>query len=129
MESFEIQALRDIVKAGGEEVIENLEEKFIEVRVEGKRKSPSSAMFTESLPMTHYTEKEHEEIEAMYMGKESLPRKRFPENSYNRGRERSFNQGQGYPYRLQSRDRYTYSRYGSISRSDCYSFGGRYSSA
>ena len=31
MESFEIQALRDVVKAGGEEVIENLEEKFIEV--------------------------------------------------------------------------------------------------
>ena len=31
MESFEIQALRDIVKAEGEEVIENLEEKFIEV--------------------------------------------------------------------------------------------------
>ena len=35
MESFKIQALRDVVKAGGEEVIENLEEKFIEVRVEG----------------------------------------------------------------------------------------------
>ena len=41
MESFEIQALRDIVKAGGKEVIKNLEEKFIEVRVEGERKSPS----------------------------------------------------------------------------------------
>ena len=77
MESFEIQAFRDVVKAGGEKVIENLEEKFIEVQVEGKRKSPSSAMFTECLPVTHYTEKEHEEIEAMYMGKESLPRKRF----------------------------------------------------
>ena len=31
MESFKIQALRDVIKAGGEEVIENLEEKFIEV--------------------------------------------------------------------------------------------------
>ena len=92
MEAFEVQALRDVVKEGGEEVIENLEEKFIEVQVEGKRKSPSSAMFTECLPVTHYTEKEHEEIEAMYMGKESLPRKRFREKSYNRGRERSFNQ-------------------------------------
>ena len=39
MESFEIQALRDIVKVGGERVIKNIEEKFIEVRVEGKRKS------------------------------------------------------------------------------------------
>ena len=31
MESFKIQALRDIVKAGGEEVIKNLKEKFIEL--------------------------------------------------------------------------------------------------
>ena len=31
MESIKIQALRDVVKAGGEEVIENIEEKFIEV--------------------------------------------------------------------------------------------------
>ena len=31
MEGFEIQALRDVVKAGGEEVLEKLEEKFIEV--------------------------------------------------------------------------------------------------
>ena len=31
IESFKIQALRDVVKAGGEKVIENLEEKFIEV--------------------------------------------------------------------------------------------------
>ena len=81
-------------------------------------------MFTECLPVTHYTEKEHEEIEAMYMGKESLSQKRFQENSYNRGRERSFNRGQGYPYRLQSRDRSTNSRYGSRSRSDRYSSGG-----
>ena len=78
---------------------------------------------------THYMEKGHEEIEAMYMGKESLPRKRFRENSYNRGRERSFNQGQGYPYRSQSRDRSTNLRYGSRSRSDRYSSGGQDSSA
>ena len=31
MESFKIQALKDVVKAGGEEVIENLEKKLIEV--------------------------------------------------------------------------------------------------
>ena len=48
MESYEIQALRDVVKIGGEDVLEKLEEKFIEIRVEGKRKSPASTMFTET---------------------------------------------------------------------------------
>ena len=31
MEGFEIQTLRDVIKVGGEEVLEKLEEKFIEV--------------------------------------------------------------------------------------------------
>ena len=31
IEGFEIQALKDVVKAGGEEVPEKLEQKFIEV--------------------------------------------------------------------------------------------------
>ena len=55
----------------------------------------SSAMYTEQLPRTHYTE---EEIEAMYMGTESEARKRFQgrrNGSFNRrrpsldGRQRS----------------------------------------
>ena len=71
MESYEIQALRNVVKTGGEDVLEKLEEKFIEIRVEGKRKSPASTMFSETpekVPVAHYMEKELEEIETIYMG-------------------------------------------------------------
>ena len=62
-----------------------MENKYIEVRVEVKGKSvSSSAMFTETLPRTHYTEAEQAEIEAMYMGTESEARKRFQRgNSFN----------------------------------------------
>ena len=79
MENFEIQALRDIVKDNKEDLVENFEKKFKEIRVEGKRKShnSSSAMFTETLPSTYYTEAEQKEIEAMYMGTESEARKRY----------------------------------------------------
>ena len=108
MEGFEIQALRDIIKVKTEEVPEKLEKKFIEVWIEGKRKSvSSSAMFTETLPRTHYTEREQAEIEAMYtereqteieamyMGTELEARKRFQRgNSFNRGWLNFFNRGQ-----------------------------------
>ena len=50
-------------------------------------------MFMETLPVTHYTEKEHEEIEAIYMGTSSEARKRFQGNSFDRGRRNSFNRG------------------------------------
>ena len=96
MESYEIQALRDVVKTGGEEVLEKLEKKFIYIRVKGKRKSPSSTMFTktlEKLPVTHYTVKELEEVDTMYMGTSSEARKRFQGNSLNRGRGNSFSRG------------------------------------
>ena len=79
MENFEIQTLKDIVKDNKEDVVENFEKKFKEIRVEGKRKShnSSSTMFTETLPSTYYTEAEQKEIEAMYMGTESEARKRY----------------------------------------------------
>ena len=50
-------------------------------------------MYTERLPATHYTEAEHKEIEALYMGTESESRKKFQRN-------RSFSQQRG-----QSQDR------------------------
>ena len=118
MESYEIQALRDVVKTGGEEVLEKLEKKFIYIRFEGKRKSPSSTMFTktlEKLPVTHYMEKELKKIYTMYMGTSPEGRKIFQGNSLNRGRGNSFSRGQGNSYyRSQSRDRdrSTDSRYG-----------------
>ena len=99
MENFEIQSLREIVKTGGPDVVKNFEDKFkSEIRVEGKRKTFKDAVtnYTESPPKTYYTEAEQAEIEAMYMGKESLSRKRFS-NSRTRtpsqnGRQRTFSQ-------------------------------------
>ncbi len=79
MENFELQTLREVVKVNGPDVVKNFEEKFKEIRVEGKRKSlkDSTTHYTESPPSTYYTEAEQEQIEAMYMGKESESRKRF----------------------------------------------------
>ena len=62
-------------------------------------------MFAESLPRTHYTEREQSEIEAMNMGTESEARKRFQRGySFNRGqsRDRSFSRDSIY----NSRSRY-----------------------
>ena len=88
MEKFEIQALKNIVKEGEEDVIKNFTKKFKEIRIEGMRKAvSSSAMFTEQLPRTHYTEAE---IEAMYMGTESEARKIFQRNNSFNGRRPSF---------------------------------------
>ena len=73
MESFELQSLRNLVKEDEVDVVENFKNKFKEIKIEGKRKVvSSSAMYTEKLPRTYYTE---EEIEAMYMGKDSEARK------------------------------------------------------
>ena len=51
-------------------MVENFEQKFKEICVEGKRKSlnSSSTLYTDKLPSTYYTEAD---IEAMYMGIES----------------------------------------------------------
>ena len=78
-ENFELQTLREVVKENGPDVIKNFEEKFKEIRVEGKRKSlkDSATHYTESPPTTYYTEAEQEQIGAMYTGKESESRKRF----------------------------------------------------
>ena len=79
MENFELQALREVVKENSQDVVQNFEQKFKEICVEGKRKSlnASSTLYTDKLPSTYYTEAEQEEIEAMYMGTESEARKRF----------------------------------------------------
>ena len=96
MENFELKSLREVVKTNGPDVVKNFEEKFKDIRVEGKRKSlkDSATHYTENPPSTYYTETEQEQIEAMYMGKESESRKRF-NNSRTRtppqnGRQRTF---------------------------------------
>ena len=76
LDRFIYQALRDIVKLDGDNVIKNLEEKFKELRVEGCRKdgSSSTVMYAEDmeededLPEDHYTESELKEMETLYMG-------------------------------------------------------------
>ena len=101
MENFELQSLRNVVKEGGPNVVDNFKKKFKEIKIEGKRKAVSSlAMYTDKLPKTHYTETE---IEAMYMGKDSEARKRLQRNnSFNRrrqsfdGRQRYFSRGSQY---------------------------------
>ena len=76
MDNFEIHTMRNVVKESSpDEVVENFKKKFKEIKIECKRKAvSSSAMLSEKLPSTHYTEAE---IEAMYMGTESEARKRF----------------------------------------------------
>ena len=79
MESFELQALREVAKENGQNVVQNFERKFKEIWVEGKRKSmkESTTLYTEKPLTPYYTEAEQEQIEAMYMGSESEARKRF----------------------------------------------------
>ena len=79
MESFELQALREVAKENGQNVVQNFERKFKEIWVEGKRKSmkESTTLYTEKPLTPYYTEAEQEQIEAMYMGNESEARKRF----------------------------------------------------
>ena len=54
MESFELQALREVVKENDQAVVQNFERKFKEIWVEGKRKSlkESTALYTERPPPT-----------------------------------------------------------------------------
>ena len=56
MENFELQSLREVVKTNGPDVVKNFEEKFKEIRVEGKRKSfkDSATNYTETPPLTYY---------------------------------------------------------------------------
>ena len=59
MENFEFKSLRNVVKEGGLNVVENFKKKFKEIKIEGKRKAvSSSAMYTEQLPKTYYTKSE-----------------------------------------------------------------------
>ena len=48
VDPHEIQTLRNVVKKGGEKVVENFEDTFKEVRIEGKRQKVSVINYTES---------------------------------------------------------------------------------
>ena len=72
IEGFELQSLQNVIKEAGPNVVTNFENKFKQIRIEGKRKDYNSSSYVEKLPATHYTEAEHREIETLYMGRESL---------------------------------------------------------
>ena len=75
MENFKLQALREVVKENVADVVEKFEEKFKEIKIEGKRKPHGSlTMHADTLPTTHFTEAEHREMETLYMGTESESR-------------------------------------------------------
>ena len=65
IENFELQSQRNVVKEGGPNIVSNFEKKFKEIKIEGKRMSHTSWMYTERLPATHYIEAEQKEIEAL----------------------------------------------------------------
>ena len=58
IDKFEYQSHRNVVKGGGNDVLERFKVKFKEMRVEGHRKSVPSVMYPEDihdkLPETHY---------------------------------------------------------------------------
>ena len=92
LDRFVYQALRDVVKTGGEDVIKNFEETFKRLQVEGCRKdgSSSSVMYTEEiedkeyLPPNQYNETEMNKMHTMFIGTESKVRKPFSKNGPNR---------------------------------------------
>ena len=68
IDGHELQALRDVVKKGGDDILKDFEEKFKEVRVEGKRMKTFTVHYTGLSSSDHleskYTE---EELEDLYM--------------------------------------------------------------
>ena len=88
LDKFIYQAFMNIVKVGGENVIQNFQQKFKELRVEGCHKDgglSSSVMYTEDkekmkedFPDNSYNEAEMKET--MFMGTRSEVRRRFRRN-------------------------------------------------
>ena len=67
MDNFEYQALRNVIKEGGVNVIDNFERKYKELKIEGNRKKVAETMYVEP------------EKETFYMGSESEARKDIKE--------------------------------------------------
>ena len=87
------------MKRGGDKVLEEFEEKFQEVVVEGKRAETISAThytdsINENLPEGEYTE---EELETLYMGTPSEARKRFQRSRLFQRRQQ-FNQRRSFSF-------------------------------
>ena len=83
METFELQEMRNVVKEGGVEVMNNLKNKFRELKIEGNRE---------------------QEVNVYYMGKESVSRLRYHEQR--RRGELQDRDWQGMRRNLQGREYY-----------------------
>ena len=67
IEVFQYQALRDIVKVGGDDVVKSFGARFRELKIEGSQKKL---------------------IETLFMGKESRVRRNFQDRQESQGQER-----------------------------------------
>ena len=81
MEGFEYQELRNVIKEGGVDVIQNFEKKYRELKIEGSRKRIAETQYVE-------------EKETLYMGSESEARRRYQNNRYQQ--VSSYQQGESY---------------------------------
>ena len=81
MEGFKYQELRNVIKEGGVDVIQNFDKKYQELKIEGSRKK---------IAKTNYVE----EKETLYMGSESEARRRYQNNQYQRGS--TYQRGESY---------------------------------
>ena len=76
MDNFKFQALRDVVKEGGDDIVEKFEKNFKVIKAEGK--SVPALLYSESvpdkLPESYYTDSE---LKMMYMGTEYEVRKQY----------------------------------------------------
>ena len=73
IDSHELQALWNLAKKGGKEVIKNFEDVFQEVRIEGKRMKLSEVNYTKS-SLTSSENNSTDPKETLYMGTPSEAR-------------------------------------------------------
>ena len=117
--SHELQALPDVVKKGGEDILNQFEDKFKEIRVEGKIMKTSAAVYYtdvssnlssgDPLIDSKYTE---DELEALYIGTQSEARKRFQRNGSFQ-KKQSLNRSRSSSRDLQSPRQSRYDNYNS----------------
>jgi len=60
MDNFDYQSLRNVIKESGEDVIDNFEKKYRDLKIEVNRKRVSETMYTESEKETLHMESESE---------------------------------------------------------------------
>ena len=110
IDSHKLQALCNVVKKGGDDVIKDFEEKFQEVRVEGKRTKASAVNYTSSSSGSKILDSKNmkEELEALYISeaRKRFQRSRSIQRRQSFDRQRSLSQGSCLPPRQSRFDSY-----------------------